>query len=90
MITQEHLYVYRVHVTRIIDFNTFVGNLDMGLGIIKHKARIQLTEGEELSEHEQSTLPGKSILVKSHYIDGFGRVVATLYPDEAPKKSCSV
>lgn len=94
MATRERLYNYRIKLVRIIDANTFVADIDLGFDTVRKGATIQLRDvGESTDvytvsdyvERLQELIEDRDLFIESYGLDGFGRVVATLYDNTDTK-----
>lgn len=85
-------FMYEVDVTRVIDGDTFEGDIDLGLHTSISKQRFRLLgvdtperkeEGYfEATEYTAQMVEGKKVLVESFDRDSFGRILVMVYVDD--------
>jgi micrococcal nuclease len=88
----KRIYQYHVQVERVIDGDTFVGTVDMGMDTYKKKVRFRLLgvdtpergdEGySEATDFTASLIDGKEILVQTYDKDSFGRYLADVFLED--------
>lgn len=87
----KRIYQYHVDVTRVIDGDTFVGTVDLGMDTYIRKIRFRMLgidtpeRGEkgykEATDFTREMVEGKHILVQSYEKDSFGRWLADVFID---------
>lgn len=87
----QHLYYYKANLKRIIDGDTIIVDLDLGLATWQHGVRLRLAgvdtpeirgeskpEGIEAREYVRQILPNE-LIVHTTKFDSFGRAIAEVY-----------
>jgi len=79
-------------VLRCVDGDTFDMDLDLGFGIWLQRRRLRLAhadtpergsvEGKEAKEYVRSLIEGKTLRVRSHSLDKYGRVLGSVVLDD--------
>lgn len=94
MMPRQQLHNYRIELVRIIDANTFIADIDLGFDTVRKGAAIQLRGVEDsteaytvdvYTERLKELIEGQELFIESYGLDGFGRVVATLYDNTDTK-----
>jgi endonuclease YncB( thermonuclease family) len=99
----ELCYFYRAVITRVIDGDSCIGDIDLGFGVKTSNTKIRL-EGIDTAEMRskdpilrekaekakaslKEMIEGKEVYVKSLGIDKYGRSLATIYTQDG--KCCN-
>jgi micrococcal nuclease len=92
---KENCYFYKALVTKVIDGDSCVADIDLGFGIKTSKTKIRLNgidtaeikaQDKELKEKAniakqllKTMIEGKEVYLRSHGVDKYGRSLATIY-----------
>lgn len=91
------MYIYNAKITRVIDGDSFVADVDLGFGLTANmKLRAKDLDTPELfrainddertrayaaKQYAEDLLLGRSVTIKTYKMDGFGRYEAVIYLD---------
>lgn len=92
-------YVYKAHIDRVIDGDTFDATVDLGFQITTYQ-RLRLTnvdtpemkgpereEGAKVKEYVKGLIEGKTVTIQSFKLGDFGRYTAEVFLDGDEKLS---
>lgn len=92
---EEFCYFYKVYISKVVDGDSCVGDIDLGFGIKTSNTKIRLDgidtaemkskdtvlkeKASEAKELLKSLIENKTVYIKSKGIDKYGRSLALIY-----------